>query len=140
MDPVSRLLQHHPLVAFHIAAALTALVLGAVLLRRTKGTAQHRGLGWAWVLAMGATALSSGGITDGRLAVLMGFSPIHLLTVLVLFYLPRGVLQARRGDIAAHRQTMRNLYIGGCVVAGLFTLLPGRFLGQLLWHHGLGIA
>jgi uncharacterized membrane protein len=34
---------------------------------------------------------------------------------------------------------MRGLYIGGCVVAGLFTLLPGRFLGDMLWRHTLGL-
>ncbi|MCD6735187.1 MAG: hypothetical protein LT103_16525 [Burkholderiaceae bacterium] len=30
-------------------------------------------------------------------------------------------------------------YLGGCVGAGLFALLPGRYLGQLLWHHALGL-
>jgi uncharacterized membrane protein len=49
--------------------------------------------------------------------------------------LPRAVIAARRGNIGAHRNTMRGIYIGGCIVAGLFTLLPGRFLGSLLWHH-----
>jgi uncharacterized membrane protein len=33
----------------------------------------------------------------------------------------------------AHRITMKSLYLGGCAVAGVFTLLPSRFLGQLLW-------
>jgi len=39
---------------------------------------------------------------------------------------------ARRGAIEAHRRTMRGRHIGGCVVAGAFTLLPGRFLRTLL--------
>jgi hypothetical protein len=26
-----------------------------------------------------------------------------------------------------------------CVLAGAFTLLPGRCLGDLLWHHALGL-
>ena len=38
----------------------------------------------------------------------------------------------------AHRKAMRSLYIGACLLAGLFTLLPGRFLGRLLWQHALG--
>ena len=42
-------------------------------------------------------------------------------------------MHARRGQVAAHRQTMRGLYLGGCLLAGVFTLLPGRFLGSLLW-------
>jgi uncharacterized membrane protein len=39
------------------------------------------------------------------------------------------------GNIAGHRQIMRSVYIGACVVAGLFTLLPGRYLGDLLWQQ-----
>lgn len=34
---------------------------------------------------------------------------------------------------------MRSVYIGACVVAGLFTLVPGRYLGDLLWQR-LGLA
>jgi len=34
---------------------------------------------------------------------------------------------------------MRKIYIGGCAVAGVFTLIPGRFLGNLLWHQALGL-
>jgi uncharacterized membrane protein len=35
---------------------------------------------------------------------------------------------------------MKGLFIGGCIVAGVFTLLPGRFLGDLLWHQALGLV
>jgi uncharacterized membrane protein len=28
---------------------------------------------------------------------------------------------------------MTGLYVGACLVAGLFTMLPGCFLGSLLW-------
>jgi len=30
--------------------------------------------------------------------------------------------------------TLGALRIGGCMVAGVFTLLPGRFLGRLPWQ------
>jgi len=53
--------------------------------------------------------------------------------------LPLGIWHIRRDNLAGHRKTMRGLYTGACVLAGVFTLLPGRFLGQLLWHHGLGL-
>ena len=39
--------------------------------------------------------------------------------------------QAMRVMMTAHRR-------GACVVAGAFTLLPSRFLGQLVWHQWLG--
>ena len=44
-----------------------------------------------------------------------------------------GSLAHRR--IAQHRSVMRKLYFGSCVLAGLFTLLPGRLLGNLLWQR-----
>jgi uncharacterized membrane protein len=69
-----------------------------------------------------------------------GFTPIHGFTVMTLYALPKGIYQIRKGNIQAHRKTMRGLFIGACVVAGLFTLLPGRFLGNMLWKYGLGIV
>ncbi|MNL90248.1 hypothetical protein D3C87_2211580 [compost metagenome] len=47
------------------------------------------------------------------------------------------VFLARR-NIDGHRKTMQRVYIGACVVAGGFTLLPDRFLGHSLWS-ALGV-
>ena len=44
-----------------------------------------------------------------------------------------------RGNINGHRKTMQRLYLGACLVAGGFTLLPSRYLGQLLWGEWLGL-
>jgi uncharacterized membrane protein len=134
------LLQRHPLIFFHLVTALAALLLGGAILLRRKGTGSHRVLGWLWVALMASTALASVFIRDYRMPNLAGFSPIHALTALVLIGLPRGIWFIRRGNVAAHRQQMRSMFIGACVVAGAFTLLPGRFLGNLLWHHTLGIG
>jgi hypothetical protein len=35
---------------------------------------------------------------------------------------------------------MQVTYVSACIVAGGFTLLPSRYLGQLLWSHWLGLA
>jgi uncharacterized membrane protein len=131
----ARLLERNPLVFAHLVCALGALALGAVILARRKGNASHRATGWAWVLLMGSTMLTSAFIRDYRIPNLAGITPIHFFTALVAVQLPRGVLAARRGDITAHRKEMRGLYIGGCIVAGLFTLLPGRFLGRQVWSQ-----
>jgi hypothetical protein len=34
---------------------------------------------------------------------------------------------------------MWGVYLGACVTAGAFALLPGRFLGNLLWRDALGL-
>jgi len=139
LTELTRLLHQHPLVFFHLVTAFAALGLGIVILARRKGTGSHRALGWTWVLLMASTALASAFIRDYQLPNLAGFTPIHAFTLLVAVMLPLGIWHIRRGNLAGHRKTMRGLYTGACVLAGVFTLLPGRFLGQLLWHHGLGL-
>ncbi len=139
MIELTSLLQRHPLVFFHLVTALGALLLGAAILARRKGTGSHRLLGWTWVALMGSTALASGFIRDYQLPNIAGFTPIHTFTVLVAVLLPRGIWQARHGQLVGHRRTMKGLYLGACVLAGVFTLLPGRFLGRLLWQQGLGM-
>lgn len=139
MDPILQLFATRPVVFLHLVSAFAALLLGIAILARRKGTGSHRVLGWAWVLLMAAAAVTSALLRDDRLPNLWGFTPIHAFTVLVGIGLPWAVWNARRGNIAVHRKTMRHLYIGGCVVAGLFTLVPGRLLGNLLWKHALGV-
>ncbi|MBL8330838.1 MAG: DUF2306 domain-containing protein [Rubrivivax sp.] len=139
MDAFNRLLHQHPLIFFHLITAAAALVLGIVLMLRRKGTGSHRWLGWSWVLLMGTTTVLSAFIRDYGMPNIAGFTPIHAFTVLVAVQLPRGVWYIRRGNVQGHRQTMRGLFFGACVVAGIFTLLPGRFLGSLLWRDALGL-
>ena len=136
---LQRLLITHPVVFFHLLTAFAALLLGGVVLARHKGSLSHKALGWAWVLMMGSTAVASGFIRDYQTPNLLGITPFHGFTLLVAINLPRGIWYIRRGNVVAHRKTMRGLYIGACVLAGIFTLLPGRFLGNLLWQQTLGI-
>ena len=133
------LLQSHPLVFFHLVTALAALLLGSVILLRRKGNGSHRVLGWSWVALMGSTTLATAFIRDYQMPNVAGFTPIHAFTVLAAVLLPRGVWHIRRGNVRAHRKTMGGLYLGACLLAGLFTLLPGRFLGNLLWKQALGV-
>ena len=128
-----------PAIQLHLALALAALVLGPLALRARKGSPAHRGLGYAWVLAMLAAAVSSLFIRDFQRPNLGGYTLIHLLAIVTFVGVGAGLYQIIvRRQVSAHRKTMWRTYLGACVVAGLFTLLPGRYLGDLLWHHGLG--
>ncbi|MHB2166278.1 DUF2306 domain-containing protein [Alsobacter sp. R-9] len=120
------LLSASPVIQGHAFAALGALALSAHQFLGRPGTPVHRAVGMVWVALMAATALSSFWIHDLRM--LGPFSVIHLLSVFVLTQLVRGVLAARAGRIEEHRRTMRGLFLYGLVVAGLFTLLPGRIM------------
>lgn len=130
-----------PLIAIHASAAIAATVIGPFALWARLGLRQrprlHRALGYAWVTLMVMTAVSAVFISDpvfprwtlGSL----GFSFIHLLIPVVLFGLFGAFWFLFRGNVAGHRKTMVNLYLGSCVIAGVFTLLPERLLGHWLW-------
>jgi uncharacterized membrane protein len=124
-------------------AALAALALGPVALwARRQGAARprlHRAAGYAWVTLMLATAVSALFIRDFRLPNLAGYTAIHLFVPYTLAGLFLALRHLFRGNLALHRKHMLGLYFGACVGAGLFTLLPGRYLGQLVWGHWLGL-
>ncbi len=126
-----------PLIAVHASAAIAATVIGPFALWARLGLRQrprlHRALGYAWVTLMIVTAVSAIFIRNGSLALVAGFSPIHLLIPVVLFGLFGAFWFLFRGNVNAHRKTMVRLYVGSCVIAGIFTLLPGRLLGHWLW-------
>lgn len=123
------LLAAGPAIHIHLAATLAALVLGAVMLLRRKGTLPHRRLGWLWAALMLTAAVSSFWIVGmtGR------YSWIHGLAVVVLVTVPAAVVAARRRHTSTHRAAMLSLYFGGLIVPGLFTLLPARLLGGLVF-------
>jgi uncharacterized membrane protein len=133
-----------PLIAVHMTAALLAIAIGPVAIWARKGAVLrpklHRAFGYAWVSMMLLTALSALFIRDYRLPNLAGFTPIHLFVPFTLFSLFGAFRALAQGRIDAHRKKMVGAYFGACVVAGAFTLLPGRFLGNLVLHQWLGLV
>jgi uncharacterized membrane protein len=119
-----------PIIAFHMTTAASALLLGVVVLRRPKGTPIHKAMGRVWVAAMAATAISSFWILEIRDGA--GFSPIHILSVVTLVALARAIWAIRRGNVRAHKINMISAF-AGTAIAGAFTLLPGRVLGDFLF-------
>lgn len=116
-------------IQIHVAAVVPAALLGAYLLVRPKGTPQHRLLGKIWLTLMAVTALSSFFIH--QVNVFYGFSPIHVLSIFVLFGCWRAIANARKRNIEAHKRIVRGLYLGGIVGAGAFTFLPGRITNEV---------
>jgi uncharacterized membrane protein len=123
-------------VVAHLSTVLLALPLGVSQLLLPKGTFRHRTVGWIWVVLMTVTALISFAIHGLNPH---GLSWIHIFSVLTLLSTPQIVFYARTGRVEAHRGTVLGLMLGGLVIAGLFTFIPGRALGQLvvrLFGHG----
>ena len=132
-----------PVIAIHMTAATAAVVTGPVAIWARRQRAQrpklHRAFGYAWVTLMVITAVSAIFIRDWTLPNIAGYTPVHLLVPITLFSLVGAFRYLAKGDIAKHRITMKSLYFGACVVAGLFTLLPSRYLGHMLWTS-VGLA
>lgn len=130
-------------IAIHMSAAITAVLLGPLALwarlGRTTRPRLHRALGYAWVTSMVAAALSAVFIRDFGLPNIAGYTPIHLLIPLTFFSLYRALQYLLAGNFQGHRLSMQWLYFSACLVAGAFTLLPGRYLGHLIWSDWLGL-
>jgi uncharacterized membrane protein len=118
-------------IQVHVFAALAAFIIGCVQMLGRKGVTTHRVLGWSWVILMLIVAASSFWIVDFR--NLKPTALILALSALVLVQVPLGVRAARAHQVEAHRKTMQGLFLGALLIAGVFTLLPGRLMHQVLF-------
>ena len=67
---------------------------------------------------------------------LLLWSPIHLLSIFTPVTLPLGVWMAHRHRVADHRRIIMILiFSGALVIAGLFTLVPGRIMHTVVFGH-----
>lgn len=126
-----------PAIAIHLAATLAATAIGPIALWTRLGRQPrprpHQAAGYAWVTLMVIAAISALFIRDFARPNLAGYSWIHLLIPFTLGQLLLSWRALRRGNLAAHRKIMQGLYVGACLIAGAFALLPGRLLGSWLW-------
>ncbi len=125
------LLDAAPAIQLHAFAAMAAFALGVVQLSAPKGTLPHRTMGWTWVALMVIVSVVSFWIHDLRAWGI--WSPIHLLSIFTLAMLPLAVMHARRHQVARHRGAMIAIFTGALVIAGLFTLMPGRIMHQVVF-------
>ncbi|KGT73942.1 membrane protein [Bradyrhizobium japonicum] len=128
---VAPLLEAAPAIPLHAFAAMAAFVLGLVQFAAPKGTLPHRTIGWIWVGLMAVVAASSFWIHQIRLVG--PFSPIHLLSIFTLVMLPLAVWRAHTHRVADHRRIMIMTFVGALVIAGLFTLMPGRIMHRVIF-------
>lgn len=124
------LIEAGPLVQGHIIAAVVSALVGAAQFVGRKGSSVHKTLGWIWIGLIAITAGTSifmRNLNDG------GFSLTHGFTALAALGVPAAVLAIRRGDVLLHRNFMVAVYVGGLLIAGAFTLTPGRLLHDVLF-------
>jgi uncharacterized membrane protein len=118
-------------IQIHLATVVPAFLIGTwQIFFSTKGSAMHRWLGAAYLVLMTVTAIAASFIRSVNPG---GFSPVHLFIPLTLFSVVAALWYLRRGNIRGHRNAMLGLYVGGLVIAGTLTLLPGRLLHRVLF-------
>ena len=130
-------MQLTPTIAIHITFATSAVVLGPFALWARLGSRVrprwHRAFGYAWVTCMLGAATSGIFIRDDQLPNINGYTPIHLLIPVTFLGLWRAFYCLAQGNYRGHQKAMQMIYGLACVVTGLFTLLPTRYLGQMVW-------
>ena len=128
-QPMPELFQQAAVVT-HLATVLAALPLGVSQVLLRKGGARHRIIGYIWLALMVTTAIVSFAIHSINPK---GLSPIHIFSVMTLISAPLILCYARTHQVERHRNTALGVIVGGLVVAGAFTFMPERALGQLLF-------
>jgi uncharacterized membrane protein len=124
-------------IQVHATAAVLAVIVGAIVLWRRKGTGLHKALGRLWVLLMLVAATSALFINEIRL--IGPFGPIHIFTLVTYWTLGQGFWAVVvKKDVRGHRMAMQSLYIFALMLAGAFTLLPGRRMHQVLFGADAG--
>lgn len=125
-------LLNEPLVIqVHALAAMAAFLIALTQFALPKGTTRHRAVGYLWVLLMLVVVVPSFWIHTMR--QIGPFSWIHLLSIYTLVMLPMGIAHARAHRVKAHRKTMLGLFFGALVIAGVFTLWPGRVMHEVVF-------
>ena len=125
-------------IQIHAASAVAALLLGAVVLFRRKGTPAHKLMGRIWAGLMVVTATSALFINEIRL--IGPFSPIHIFVLFTYAGLYQAIREIRRGNVMAHQASMKSIYLGALLLTGAFTLIPGRRMHQVLFGAESGWA
>ena len=120
-------------IQLHVFAAMGAFALGTVQIVAPKGTPPHRIIGSIWIVLMAVVCVTAFFIH--QLRIWGPWSPIHLLAVFTLVMLPIAVWRAHRHDVKRHRRAMLALFFGALVIAGVFTLLPGRIMHAVVFGH-----
>jgi len=117
-------------IRLHLATVLAALVLATVQILGPKGRRLHRVLGWTLAVLLVTTAIFSLFIRNPGGGL---FNPFQLFSAWTLVAIPLSVLAARAHKVRRHAAMMMGLYVGGLLLAGALTFLPGRLMWRVFF-------
>lgn len=118
-------------VKIHLATVIPAFIIGTYLIFfSTKGAPHHRALGYLYLTLMTITAIAAIFIDEVNPG---GFSIIHIFVPITLLGVAGAIHGARTHNVRQHRASMLGVYIGGILIAGSLTFLPGRIMHQVFF-------
>lgn len=118
-------------VQIHLATVVPAFLLGTWLIFFSrKGAPVHRAIGAAYMSLMLITATAAIFIRQLRPG---SFSLLHLFVLLTYWSVFNALWSLRRKNIRGHQAAMIGLYVGGLLIAGSLTFLPGRIMHRIFF-------
>lgn len=127
-------MSYKTLMFIHLYTVFPAFILGTISLLLKKGTQTHRIIGKIYMVLMLFTALVSLFMPAAVGPTLLNhFGWIHLFSLLTIYTVPTAYTAIRNGNVKAHKRKMILLYFGALIIAGAFTLMPGRYLHGILF-------
>jgi uncharacterized membrane protein len=121
-------------VRIHVFTVIPAFLLGTWLIFVSrKGAPGHRAVGAFYLALMTVTAITTLFMHQINPKGFLGLSPIHLFVPLTLFAVASALWGAHRHNVRAHQTAMLSLYIGGFLIAGGLTFLPGRIMHAVVF-------
>lgn len=127
-------MDYKSLMFLHLFTVLPCFVIGTILLLIKKGTSFHKMAGRVYMVLMLFTAIVTL-FMDAHVGpkLFNHFGFLHLFSLLTLYSVPVAFYAIKNGNVARHKRTMILLYFGALIIAGGFTLVPGRFLYNFLF-------
>ncbi len=126
---------YESLMFIHLSTIIPCVIIGTVLLLIKKGTPIHKKAGRVYMILMLFTAVITLFMPAKVGATFLGhFGWIHLLSFLTIWTVPTAYAAIRKGNVKSHKRKMIILYFGAIIIAGAFTLMPGRYLNDLLFQ------
>tara|TARA_R110002096_G_scaffold326134_1_gene520018 strand:- start:1233 stop:1619 length:387 start_codon:yes stop_codon:yes gene_type:complete len=122
------------LMYLHLVTVIPCFIIGTILLLIKKGTPFHKKSGRVYMVLMLITAIITLFMPAKVGSSLFNhFGWIHLFSFITIYTVPTAYLAIKKGNVKSHKRKMILLYFGAIIIAGGFTLSPGRYLHELLF-------
>ena len=122
-------------IQVHVFTVVPAFVIGTwQIFFSRKGARHHRFWGYVYLTLMTATAIAAIFVqTIMPHGPFGGFSPIHIFVPVTLIGVAAAIHGAKTRNIRLHKRAMLGVYIGGILIAGAFTFVPGRLMHAVVF-------